>query len=337
MKSILLTGGAGYIGSHTAKALAAAGHLPVALDNLTTGNRWAVKWGPLVEGDIADTALVRRTVEAYRIEAVIHFAARAYVGESNVVPNEYFTNNVVGSLGLFQALVDCGVRNVVFSSSCATYGHQTTPLLTEEHPQIPVNPYGDSKLFAEKALKWYEPAFGLRSVWLRYFNAAGADPGLETGECHDPETHLIPLALRASMQADAHLDVYGSDYPTPDGSCIRDYIHVMDLASAHIRALEYLLRGGPTVGLNLGTGAGSSVKDVIAMAERVTGLPVKARFRERRPGDPPSLVADASKARRVLDWQPAMSDLRTIMDTAFRWHSTRGFRSANRESRTVAA
>jgi len=328
MKSILLTGGAGYIGSHTAKALAAAGYLPVALDNLSQGNRWAVKWGPLIEGDIRDHDLVVRAISKYSISAVIHFAASASVAESNVAPADYFDNNVAASLALFKALLATGIKNIVFSSTCATYGHQLTARMTDNHPQSPVNPYGESKLFVERALKWYGSAYGLRSVCLRYFNAAGADPDSEIGEFHDPETHLIPLAIRAALIPGYTLDVYGTDYATPDGSAVRDYIHVADLAGAHLRALEYLLEGGNSTCLNLGTGNGYSVNDVIAMTRKVTGRHLYVRFRERRQGDPATLVADASRTAEVLAWRPRTSDLATIIETAVRWHSANGFRGS---------
>lgn len=327
-KSILLTGGAGYIGSHTAKVLAAAGYLPVALDDMSMGNRWAVRWGPLVEGNIRDHHLVIDTVRKYGIAGVIHFAASASVAESLASPHRYFDNNVVGSLGLFNALLDAGVQNLVFSSTCAVYGHQLGPRITDHHPKSPVNPYGESKLFVERALQWYEGSCGLRSVSLRYFNAGGADPEAEIGEFHNPETHLIPLALRAALRSQC-LDVYGTDYPTPDGSAVRDYIHVMDLAAAHVRALEYLLGGGVSDRFNLGTGDGYSVKEVIAMVREVAGSPLAVRFLDRRPGDPAALVADASRAAQKFGWKPVMSDLRTIVETAWRWHSKKGFKAAD--------
>jgi UDP-arabinose 4-epimerase len=326
MTSILLTGGAGYIGSHTAKALAANGYRPVVLDNFSTGNRWAVKWGPLVEGDIRNRDLVVNTIEEYGISAAVHFAARAYVGESIVIPQDYFDNNVAGSLVLLKGLLDSGVRNIVFSSTCAVYGNQMTHSISEDHPQVPVNPYGESKLFIERALRWYDQSYGLRAVCLRYFNAAGADSDLEIGEHHDPETHLIPLALTAAMCPGRCLDVYGADHPTPDGSAIRDYIHVADLAQAHVLALEYLLDGGKSESLNLGTDRGHSVKEVIAMVRKVSDSPLNVRFLHRRAGDPAALVADSSRARSILSWKPAFSDLETIVRSAWRWHSCTSFR-----------
>ncbi|HEY3835492.1 MAG TPA: UDP-glucose 4-epimerase GalE [Bryobacteraceae bacterium] len=319
MTNILLTGGAGYIGSHTAKALAAAGYLPVVLDNFSTGNPWAVKWGPLVQGDIRDYDLVSETLARYKIAAVIHLAGSALVGESNRVPQNYFDNNVAGSLGLFKALLDGEVRRVVFSSTCATYGNSRRRLITEDHPQAPVNPYGESKLFVERALHWYGRCFDLRSVCFRYFNAAGADPEGEIGEQHDPETHLIPLTIHAALGRKKCVRVYGTDFPTRDGTAVRDYVHVTDIARAHLMALEYLLKGGESQCLNLGTGRGHSVNEVIEMTRKVSGARLTVRLMQRREGDPASLVADARKAGVVLGWKPVSSDLRTMVETAWRW------------------
>lgn len=320
---VLITGGAGYIGSHTAKRLAAAGIEPVVFDNMQTGHRWAVRWGPLVEGDLSDSAAIRAALAQYRPAAVIHFAASAYVGESMRDPRRYFRNNVVNSLNLLDAIVDAGVKRIVFSSSCTTYGEPERLPLTEEHPQHAVSPYGESKLFVEHALGWYAAPYGLHFAALRYFNAAGADLEGEIGEVHDPETHLIPLVMQAALGRRPAVEVYGTDYPTPDGTAIRDYVHVTDLAAAHLRALHHLIDGGANVAVNLGTGQGHSVREVIAAVERVAGRPVPIRLGPRRPGDPPALVADPTKARTTLGWQPECSDLDTIVRTAWHWQTER--------------
>jgi UDP-arabinose 4-epimerase len=322
-KNILVTGGAGYIGSHTAKALSRAGYRPVTYDSLVYGHRHAVKWGPFVEGDIADTAKLERVIKDEAIDAVVHFAAFAYVGESVTKPEIYFQNNVVGSLSLLDAMRHTGVKPIVFSSTCATYGMPDRMPITEDTQQRPINPYGETKLMIERALAWYGPAHDIRSVSLRYFNACGADPEGEIGEEHDPETHLIPLILDAALGKRAAIDVFGTDYPTPDGTAVRDYIHVQDLADAHVKALAYLFAGGETTQVNLGTGTGNSVREVIDAVERVTGRTVPKREVARRAGDPPELVADPSKANSLLGWQPAMSDIDSIIRTAWAWH-TRG-------------
>jgi UDP-glucose-4-epimerase GalE len=320
--AILITGGAGYIGSHCAKMAAAQGIEPVVLDNLTAGHRWAVRWGPLVEGDVGDANLLRRILREHKIEAVIHFAANCYVGESVTDPRKYFHNNAVNSLTLLDAVVDAGITSIVFSSSCATYGIPHEVPITELSPQRPVNPYGESKLFVEKMLHWYGVAYHVRSVALRYFNAAGADPDGELGERHVPETHLIPLVLDAALGRRPFVSVYGSDYPTPDGTAVRDYVHVTDLADAHLRALQYLQAGGPSTALNLGSETGYSIREVVSAAERIAGAPFSIRFEDRRPGDPPVLVADCRKAREVLGWRPQFSSLDTILESAYRWHSS---------------
>jgi UDP-arabinose 4-epimerase len=321
--SILIVGGAGYIGSHTAKRIASAGLEPVVLDNLVYGHRWAVRWGPLVEGDVADAALVARVIKEHRVTAVIHFAAFAYVGESVAHPRRYFRNNVASTLQLLDAMIDCGVRDIVFSSSCATYGIPKVVPIAEDHPQAPVNPYGETKLMVEKILDWYGPAYGLRSASLRYFNAAGADPDGELGEDHDPETHLIPLAIEAALGRRDALDIYGTDYPTPDGTAVRDYIHVSDLADAHALALEQIQRGVAAMKVNLGTGRGHSVREVIAAVGKVAGRPVPTREASRRAGDPPALVADPRRANTLLGWRPRYPDIDTIVEHAARWHGRR--------------
>jgi len=326
--SVLIVGGAGYIGSQTAKAVAAAGLEPIVFDNLVYGHEWAVKWGPLVRGDLADRALLVDVMKRHGVDAVIHFAAYAYVGESVTNPRKYFGNNVVGTLNLLDAMLDAGVRDVVFSSTCATYGEPQKVPISEDHPQNPVNPYGETKLAVEKMLHWYSQAYGLRYAALRYFNAAGADPDGQLGEDHDPETHLIPLALDAAVRSSAELQIFGTDYPTPDGTAIRDYIHVVDLAEAHLRALAKL-RQSPTgaaaaLRLNLGTGRGHSVREVVAAVRKVTGRDVRVREVGRRAGDPPALVADARQAATVLGWQPRYPELEIIVEHAARWRERRG-------------
>ena len=323
-KAILVTGGAGYIGGHACKALAHAGYTPVAFDNLVYGHRDAVRWGPLVEGDLADRALVGETLRRFDIAAVMHFAAYAYVGESMIKPELYFRNNVVNSLGLIESMNEAGIRRIVFSSTCATYGVPETVPIRETVPQRPVNPYGESKLMIERALHWLDGADGLRHAALRYFNAAGADPEGEIGEHHDPETHLIPLILDAAAGRRPAIDIYGTDYPTPDGTAIRDYIHVQDLAEAHVLALRHLLDGGESLALNLGTGEGHSVRATIAAAEVVTGRAIPRRETKRRAGDPPMLVADPARARQRLGWTPRLSDLERIIATAWDWHQKHG-------------
>src|SRR5438874_2844608 len=268
---VLVTGGAGYIGSHTAKLLARSGFEPVVLDNLSTGHRWAVKWGPMIEGDLSDAGLIREVIGAYKVRAVIHFAASAYVGESMKSPRKYFRNNVANALNLLESLIDMGVGYVVFSSTCSTYGIPRKVPISESHFQDPINPYGESKRMVERLLHWYGTAYGLRYMALRYFNAAGADPDGEIGEEHEPETHLIPLILRAALGRGKPVEIYGTDYPTRDGTAIRDYIHVSDLADAHVRALRDLDAGGASAALNLGIGQGHSVREVIAAVERIGG------------------------------------------------------------------
>jgi UDP-glucose-4-epimerase GalE len=320
MHRILVTGGAGFIGSHTAKLLRSAGFEPIILDNLSTGNRWAVGNHKFFETDLADEEATYEILSRQRISAIIHFAASAYVGESMRKPEEYFENNVNSGLKLLSAARRAGVNAIVFSSSCATYGVPSQLPITEDHPQVPINPYGDSKLFLEKVLRWYGEAYGMRSVCLRYFNAAGADPDGELGECHNPETHIVPSIIEAAMGRRSHFDVYGTDFSTPDGSAIRDYIHVTDLARAHLLSLEYLLSGGKSCAVNLGTGKGTSVLDLIGEVERISRRPAPVHHCGRRPGDPMSLVADNAMARSVLGWQPMHSNLDEIVHTAWHWH-----------------
>jgi UDP-arabinose 4-epimerase len=320
-RGVLVTGGAGYIGSHTCKALAAAGYSPVALDNLVHGHRWAVRWGPFEQADLADREAIERVLRRHDIGAVIHFAAYAYVGESMADPGRYFRNNVAHTLNLLEVMRAVGVGRIVFSSTCATYGVPEAVPIAEDQRQLPVNPYGESKLFIERALYWHGAAHGLRWTALRYFNAAGADPDGEIGEDHDPETHLIPLAIETALGRRRELQVLGTDYPTPDGTAVRDYVHVTDLADAHVRALRHLEGAGPSGALNLGTGRGHSVREVIAMVERVSGRRINARNAPRRAGDPPVLVAAPGRARELLGWEPRWSSLETIVQTGYRWHS----------------
>ena len=314
--AILVLGGAGYIGSHAARSLGRSGYEVMLYDNLSTGFRCLAQGFELLEGDIADEARLRPVLA--RVDAVMHFAAHAYVGESVEKPRKYFQNNVVGALSLLNSALDAGIRRFVFSSTCAVYGIPGQIPITEQTPREPINPYGASKLFFENALEAYSCAYGLRSVSLRYFNAAGADENGEIGEMHDPETHLIPLALAATTENGPELQIYGSDYPTADGTCLRDYIHVNDLADAHVRALQYLERGGDSLAINLGTGRGHSVLEVIQAAENTTGRPVRRKIGPRRPGDPPVLVADPAKAQRVLGWT-AKRNLPDIVSTAWTW------------------
>ncbi len=311
--AVLVTGGAGFIGSHACKALKASGFLPVTLDNLSTGHADAVKFGPFVKGDVRDSGLVADTLAAHRCEAVIHFAASAYVGESMVKPGLYYDNNLGGMSGLLEGCARVGVDRIVFSSSCATYGIPDTLPIRETTPQRPINPYGRTKLIGEWMLADHAAAHGLRHVSLRYFNAAGADPDHDLAERHDPETHLIPLALRAASGLGGPLQVFGTDYPTPDGTCIRDYIHVVDLARAHVLALRHLLAGGESLCLNLGTGRGLSIRDILNGIEAISGKTVPVVWANRRPGDPPALVADASAAVRLLGFRTERSDLEMIL------------------------
>ena len=322
-EAVLVVGGAGYIGSHTAKALDKEGFTPVVLDDLDMGHEWAVKYGPFVRAGMADADAVRKAVREHGIVAAVHFAASAYVGESVRNPRRYYRNNVSDMETLLGALVDEGVKALIFSSSCATYGIPDAVPLLESHPQRPISPYGETKLVGERMLHWFEGAYGLRHACLRYFNASGADPDGEIGEVHDPETHLIPLVMQAALGLRDSIEVFGTDYPTPDGTAIRDYVHVVDLADAHVRALRHLLDGGETLRLNLGTGQGTSVREILAAVETASGKRVPATYGQRREGDPPALYADAALARETLGWKPAMSDLPTIVGTAWRWENLR--------------
>lgn len=316
---ILVTGGSGYVGSHAAKALARAGFHPIILDNLSTGHVELARWGTFEKGDVGDDLRVKTLFARYPISAVMHFAAHAYVGESMGDPGRYYLNNVGKSLVLLEAMRASGVKLFIFSSSCAVYGTPLSLPLKEDHPKNPLSPYGKSKQMVEEILEDYCRAYGFRAVCLRYFNASGADPEGETGELHDPETHLIPLALRAGMREGEALRVFGSDYPTADGTCVRDYVHVSDVAAAHMLALDYLEKGGESGVFNLGNGNGFSVRQVIQVAERVRGEKIRLASAGRRPGDPPVLISDSTKARRVLGWEPAIPDLETIIASAWTW------------------
>lgn len=316
---ILVTGGAGYIGSHTCKALSRRGFEPVVFDSLENGHGGAVKWGRLERGNLLDATAIGAVFERHDFAAVVHFAAYAYVGQSVVEPAAYYRNNVGGSMNLLDAMRSHGVNNMVFSSTCATYGVPSSTPISEREAMQPINPYGRSKMMIEQLLEDYSRSYGLRACSLRYFNAAGADPEGEIGEVHDPEPHLIPNVLRAAMGKQQCLNVYGGDYPTPDGTCIRDFVHVTDLADAHCLAVEYLFESPGCHAFNLGSEQGHSVLEVIGAAEAATGLSVPYNLEPRRPGDPPVLVADSSKAERVLGWRRSHSRISEILRTAWQW------------------
>jgi len=320
---ILVTGGAGYVGSHACKALSQAGYIPVSIDNLVHGHRESVKWGPLEYGNLEDVSFLRDVFKRYSPLAVMHFAAYAYVGESVLDPCKYYRNNVIGTLALLDVMREFGTQYIIFSSTCATYGVPSQVPISEACDQKPINPYGHSKLMIEQILRDYSHAYGVSYVSLRYFNAAGADPDGEIGELHEPETHLIPLVIQAGLDSEYTVKVFGNDYPTRDGSAIRDYIHVSDLASAHVKALVYLLTQKKNIEINLGTGRGITVLEVIRMVEKVINHPVTIELSSRREGDPAELVADAAYANDLLDWKPINSDLEKIIITAINWHSAK--------------
>ena len=325
MKNILVTGGAGYIGSHVAKKLAEAGFNVIVLDNLSKGHREAVLKGKLIVGDLADVDLLDRIMKEEGIEGVIHLAADSLVGESMEKPGKYYRNNVANGINLLEAMVNNGVEYIVFSSTAAVYGEPEEIPITESHPANPENTYGESKLFFEKILKRYDEIYNLRYVSLRYFNAAGADLSGQIGEAHDPETHLIPIVLEKALGVREKLYIFGADYPTKDGTCIRDYIHVEDLADAHILAIEALAAGLESRIYNLGKGEGYSVREVIEAAEEVTGKKIEAEIAGRRAGDPAVLVASSEKIKKELGWKPLYPDLKTIIESAWRWHKGGGF------------
>ena len=317
---VLVIGGAGYIGSHTARALKRAGHEVVIFDNLSTGYKSLAVGFELIQGDVLDGAALKQALRG--VDALMHFAASAYVGESVVNPRKYFHNNVEGGLSLLNGALEAGVKKIIFSSTCAVYGEPAKVPIEENIPRQPVNPYGVSKLFFELALEAYDRAYDFRYASLRYFNAAGADESGEIGELHDPETHLIPLVLRAAAGDGPELHVFGDDYPTPDGTCIRDYIHVNDLADAHVRALEHLAAEKTSFAANVGTGKGASVREVISAVERVSGKAVPHKVAPRRPGDPPALVANPATAQALLNWK-ATRGLQEIVSTAWHWEQSR--------------
>ncbi len=320
-KNILVVGGAGYIGSHCCKVLSQNGYTPVVYDNFVYGHREFVKWGPLVEGDLGDKNRLADAFLTYQPEAVFHFAGYINVGESVTNPSKYYENNVVKSISLLDSMVEHNVRNLVFSSTCAIYGYPDSIPMTEAESRKPVNPYGKTKLMFEQILEDYDLAYNLKSVCLRYFNACGADG--EVGEDHRPETHLIPIVLDAAMGKREAITINGTDYPTPDGSCVRDYIHVLDLAEAHILALKFLQKHQKSEGFNLGNGKGYSVKEVIDAAKRVTQKEILVKLGERREGDPPELVGSSKKAEEVLGWSPKWKNLDEIVASAWAWHQSR--------------
>lgn len=323
--NILVTGGAGYIGSHVVKKLAEAGHNVIVIDNLVKGYKEAVLQGKFIEGDLADRHLLDNLMGEEEIEGVIHLAAHSLVGESMEKPGKYYKNNVGNGLNLLEAMVNNGVKYIVFSSTAAVYGEPQEVPITENHPTNPGNTYGESKLFFEKMLQRYDQIYNLKYVSLRYFNAAGADSSGKIGEAHNPETHLIPIVLEKALGIRNKLYIFGNDYPTKDGTCIRDYIHVEDLANAHILAVKGLVGGIDSRIYNLGNGEGYSVKEVIDTAREVTGVDIKAEIGERRAGDPAVLVASSDKIIEELDWQPVYPDLKTIIETAWKWHKGGGF------------
>ena len=317
---ILIVGGAGYIGAHINKILNKNGYETLVFDNLSYGHEEFVKWGAFENGDLGNIEDIRRIFRNYPITAVLHFAAFTYVGESVEDPQKYYRNNVCNTLNLLQVMLEFGIKRIVFSSTCATYGNPVEIPITENHIQNPISPYGRGKLMVENILSDYSEAYNLKYVSLRYFNAAGADPDTEIGEEHNPETHLIPLVLDAASGKRKNINIFGTDYSTEDGTCIRDYIHVTDLADAHLKALKYLEKGGSSDYFNLGNGSGFSVKEVIEEAKKITGKEIVAVETERRAGDPPILVGSSEKIRSVLNWEPKYSDLSVIIETAWKWH-----------------
>lgn len=319
-KTILITGGAGYIGSHAVKEAKRFGFEPVTYDNLSMGHQWAVQEGTLVKGDLGDRAKLVQTFKKYKPAAVMHFASHISVGESVADPQKYYKDNLGNALNLFSVMLQEKVNYFILSSTAAVYGDPVKVPMPEDHPKNPVNPYGDSKYMLERILVTYDQAYGLKSTFLRYFNASGADKSGTLGEAHDPESHLIPLVLDAVAGLRKEIIVFGTDYPTPDGTCIRDYIHVSDLAAAHFLALKRMMKTGKSDLFNLGTGHGYSVKEVIQKTEKITGLKVPVKIGQRRDGDPPRLVAQSKKAQKVLGWKPKYSDLENIIETAWQWH-----------------
>ena len=320
MKNILVVGGAGYVGSHTVRQLGHEGFRVIVLDNLVHGHRELVPGTNLIEGDLKDTSLLESVFSECPIEAVMHFAAYCYVGESFIDPSKYYQNNVASTLNLLNTMIKANVRKFIFSSTCATYGVPLKLPLTEDHPQNPINPYGATKMMVERMLSDFDPAYGLKSISFRYFNAAGADPKGDIGEWHTPETHLIPLVLDVAAGTREAVEIYGTDYPTPDGTCIRDYIHVTDIAIAHLLGLKYLMAEEASGVFNLGNGTGFSVREVVRTVEQITGHKIKTIETVRRLGDPPVLVGSSEKAHRVLGWERKFPELGSIVETAWKWH-----------------
>lgn len=318
--TILVIGGAGYVGSHVCKALKKAGFIPVVFDNLSQGHPWAVKWGPLIQADIHDAKALDEAMVKHQPVGVIHLAACLNVRESMVDPGKYYHNNLSGSLSILQAMARARVKFLIFSSSAAVYGIPSSELISEDHSKSPINSYGRSKWMVEEMIGDFGKSHGIASVNLRYFNAAGADPEGEIGEAHHPEIHLIPLILLTALNKRLSLSLFGTDHPTPDGTCVRDFIHVADLATAHVKALQWLMLNPQNIALNLGTGKGNSVKEVIQAAECVTKRKIPLEITPRSPFDPPQLVADPQKAKALLNWNPHLSDLETIIETAWNWH-----------------
>lgn len=317
---VFVTGGAGYIGSHACKQLHQHGYCPVVIDSMVYGHEWAVNWGPLEKCDLRDTQFLDKLFKKYSPVAVIHFAAYSYVAESVQHPGKYYDNNVGGTISLLEAMRQNDCPRIIFSSSCSTYGKPDKLPIDENTPVDPISPYGMSKLMVEHILRDYDQAYGIKHFALRYFNAAGADLDRMVGEAHSPETHLIPLTIKSVLGVFPEITIYGTDYPTRDGTAIRDYVHVNDLASAHIMSLEKLTQNSGSQTLNLGTGNGASVKEIVRAVEKISGKKMPLKLRERRPGDPPELVACADKAKQVLNWRPKMSDLQTIISSAWEWH-----------------
>jgi UDP-glucose 4-epimerase len=320
---ILITGGAGYIGSHTNKVLNKRGYRTLVFDNLVSGHQSSVRWGDFILGDLANIDQLRLCFQKNTIEAVIHFAGFAYVGESVINPAIYYRNNVSNTINLLDIMVEFGVKNIIFSSTCATYGIPHELPITEEHPQNPINPYGSSKLVIEKILDDYDMAYGVKHVNLRYFNAAGADPEGEIGEQHDPETHLIPLILNTAAGNSPYITIYGTNYDTSDGTCIRDYIHVTDLSDAHVLALEYIQETKTSISLNLGNEQGTSVREIVEIAESVSKNNIRIIEGERRIGDPPVLIGSSQKAKTLLNWCPKLTNIETIIESAWSWQNSK--------------
>lgn len=317
---ILVTGGAGYIGSHVCKALAKAGFIPIVYDNLSTGHAYAVKWGPFVEGDLADSAKLKETIESFKPKAVLHFAAKALVVESVLDPALYYANNLAGTLSLLNAMKECSLFNLIFSSSCAIYGTPQFNPITEENPQSPINAYGRTKWFSEQIMADWEAAYGLKTITLRYFNAAGADLETQIGEDHFPETHLIPSIIQTALGLKEEVVVFGTDFPTRDGSAVRDYVHVQDLADAHVLCLKYLLTNQKSAAFNLGTGKGASVLEIIDAVKTFCAKSFPIRLENKRLGEPAMLTADCRKIKEMLGWAPRFSDIRVLIESAWKWH-----------------